>query len=397
MGLDPTAITEVSTFTATVRAPLAGSPVLASDVRAGEQALTNRTRYLLNSGKALPYQNFTSQRVAAAMVLVGTGGAAMWWDPAASCYRVVGGDGGGGAVIKFSYNASDWVDATGIPGGTSDQLVAVSGNYVTAAPYYWASADDGTTVYNHGAGAGTWVSYTLTGVTPQVYGTARQFHDGGNGLTLFWGASNPVVFDEPTIWRARAPAHVPTSTRVTLANAASHLGSIQFLAEGFPDDIVVRVAIFVPGIPGARRLWTNTNDPALTTTWVDAGVAPFTAPVAIAWGQTDGVFLVVESSGKVWTSTNGSTWTLVTTSAFAFIGLAEYGGVWAATAYNSTGENIMAYSTNAGATWTRAPYPLDQTASPPFAPNCIISGDACIAVLATDGTDIMTATSLRNG
>lgn len=46
MGLNPVALTEVSTFTAAVQPPLAGSAVLAADVQAGEQALANRTLFL---------------------------------------------------------------------------------------------------------------------------------------------------------------------------------------------------------------------------------------------------------------------------------------------------------------------------------------------------------------
>lgn len=46
MGLSGTALTEVATYTAAIYPPATGTPILASDVEAGEQALANRTKYL---------------------------------------------------------------------------------------------------------------------------------------------------------------------------------------------------------------------------------------------------------------------------------------------------------------------------------------------------------------
>jgi hypothetical protein len=42
-------ITDVSTFTATVNAPLAGQPVTGASVKVGEQALANRTKFLADT------------------------------------------------------------------------------------------------------------------------------------------------------------------------------------------------------------------------------------------------------------------------------------------------------------------------------------------------------------
>lgn len=46
MGIDPTAIVDVDTYTASVPKPQVGTPVLAEDVTAMGQALANRTTYL---------------------------------------------------------------------------------------------------------------------------------------------------------------------------------------------------------------------------------------------------------------------------------------------------------------------------------------------------------------
>lgn len=46
MSLSATALSEVATYTTNIYPPDAGTPILAADVEAGEQALANRTKYL---------------------------------------------------------------------------------------------------------------------------------------------------------------------------------------------------------------------------------------------------------------------------------------------------------------------------------------------------------------
>lgn len=56
MGLSGTPLTPVNAFTALVYPPDSGSPILAADVEAGEQALLNRTLYLQSRlGEYVPY------------------------------------------------------------------------------------------------------------------------------------------------------------------------------------------------------------------------------------------------------------------------------------------------------------------------------------------------------
>jgi len=390
MSLSSNPINEVPVFTRRVYPPIPGSPVLAADIQAGEQAFANRTAFL----GLVPSMNFGSARQNLTMALVPFGSADagpnfIAWNATRGAYYIVGNDNAGSPIVSRSYNGDDWIDdSSGLPGGTSPNLLCVA-----AAPadgFLWVGASNGTTVFNYGTSGGTWGSHTLPLASPALYGVAFDPYQTAFPTFLFWGSAVGAA-PNPTIWKGVDLVDHVSSTYYVLTNAVSHVGAIRYLAVGAPGGVVVRIAIFVPNTPGARRLWLSVADPLTVSPWTDAGEAPFADPVNIAYGARDGVFLVAESTGEVWKTSNGSTWTQCPASGFLFTNIAERDGVWFMSGYSAEGESILGFSYDAGTTWTRVPYPLPQG----FAAYALIPGDSRVTLAAWNGDSVLTASSIR--
>lgn len=129
MALDPTAIVEVSTFTAAIYPPLVGTTVLAADVKALAQATANRTAYLNSFAKiaGIVLLEFHSDALGTTYSTWGAGTTA-YVNPAGSDPLQV--DMTGclvGDVLKIDVTVLAFYNTTG-GGGTSDtclfQLVA---------------------------------------------------------------------------------------------------------------------------------------------------------------------------------------------------------------------------------------------------------------------------------
>lgn len=123
-----------------------------------------------------------------------------------------------------------------------------------------------------------------------------------------------------------------------------------------------------------------TSPDGVTWTQQTAGFDPGTGQLnAVVWDDTAGVFMVGSNNIEAAYSSDGETWSVVSTTLANVFGIAAGNGVWVAVGYGFDGSPVYTVSVSTdGVTWTRAPTPLDgaqaydvafaATAEPPGAP-----------------------------
>lgn len=203
---------------------------------------------------------------------------------------------------------------------------------------------------------GGWLIYSVPGVG--TTGIRQHEYDEFNQRWVFVGVTNAAVTPQPAIWTQTAPiggaltprAAAAVNSTLCQAVAVSSAGLAVVLGDGAPFDV-----------------WTS-PDAVTFTRATPTGIVGGESARAIMWDEARQRFIMTTTK-SVYTSTNGTAWTLLVTYAtgnFAYRCLANDGGGMYVAANDFSDPLAVRYSVDGGSTWRIKPVPneLQSTKNP---------------------------------
>lgn len=261
---------------------------------------------------------------------------AVSYDPRADSGRgrwfAVGSNGAGSKYIEISSDGLEWLALGGIGGGDTD-LSAVASSTTHAGGLTIMGGNGGANadrIYEYKNGA--WTDHDLAGISPLVSvifwaEEIAMFLIGGRaeGVANIWTTTDGVTYTDRTV--------PDTSTSVT-SGVIGIAGGL--LASGSNLYVAISQDIGVPAEAGAS--WTSPD--GITWTLRDLTSPAILEPVSIAFSKEEKAFLILTAAGRVYRSTDGINWALITDTAqpFQVNCLACKGSLWIALGGAQSGE-----------------------------------------------------------
>lgn len=300
---------------------------------------------------AFPVQNWRIDPAA----LPFTAGFDMLWVEAEQRLYVVGTN--SAATVAYSIDGGrTWTNDTASLAAAGTQITAADVN--TATGFWIGVQGTDNRLHAHAAG-GVYTSATLASATTFNRPVYNPYDVSGNPIAI--GGKDST--NHPAIWKTLTSL---APTAMTLTNQATYTGTVTMMAHG-PTRSVAIAAVTAPSVQ--KRFWDTPN---FGTNWTDRGVVPSSGgsiPVELAYGATDGIFMMLHDTGRVYVSSDGINWTdKGIPTGFTFPNgtgqsLAAYGSIWLTQAVYAT-VKVLAYSVDQGTTWTTVAQPVNATAAP---------------------------------